>query len=45
MVANINRRMGQFEAMLSVEDPYWLGADYTQADAYTSVIIGRDLSP
>ncbi|MGD9481015.1 glutathione transferase [Shinella sp. G-2] len=40
IIANINRRMGQFEAMLSDENPYWLGADFTQADAYASVIIG-----
>jgi len=40
IIANIHRRMGQFEAMLSDEKPYWLGADFTQADAYAAVIIG-----
>ena len=39
VIANINRRMGQFEAMLSDDKPYWLG-EFTQADAYASVIIG-----
>lgn len=39
VIANINRRMGQFEAMLSDDKLYWLG-DFTQADAYASVIIG-----
>ncbi len=37
--AAIERRMGQFEAMLT-EGSYWLGADFTQADAYASVILG-----
>lgn len=40
IVANIHRRMGQLEAMLSDENPYWLGADFTQPDAYACVIIG-----
>lgn len=40
VIANINRRMGQFEAMLSDQNAYWLGDDFTQADAYASVIIG-----
>lgn len=40
VIANIHRRMGQFEAMLSEETPYWLGADFTQPDAYASVIVG-----
>ncbi len=37
--ANINRRMGQLEAMLSDDKAYWLG-EFTQADAYASVVIG-----
>jgi glutathione S-transferase len=40
VIANINRRLGQFEAMLSDKNPYWLGDDFTQPDAYASVIIG-----
>lgn len=40
IIANIHRRMGQLEAMLSEENAYWLGADFTQPDAYASVIIG-----
>lgn len=36
----INRRMGQLEAMLVEGQAYWLGAEFTQADAYVSVIIG-----
>lgn len=40
VIASINRRMGQFEAMLSDKNAYWLGDDFTQADAYASVIIG-----
>lgn len=40
VIANIHRRMGQFEAMLSDENAYWLGADFTQPDAYASVIVG-----
>lgn len=40
VVASINRRMGQFEAMLGDDNAFWLGNDFTQADAYVSVIIG-----
>lgn len=40
VIANINRRMGQLEAMLSDSKAYWLGDDFTQADAYASVVIG-----
>lgn len=40
VIANINRRMGQFEAMLPDGESYWLGADFTQADAYVSVVVG-----
>ncbi|ELT48014.1 glutathione transferase [Brucella sp. ZJ1_1] len=40
VIANINRRLGQFEAMLSDKNAYWLGDDFTQPDAYASVIIG-----
>lgn len=40
VLASINRRMGQWEAMLEDGRAYWLGADFTQADAYASVILG-----
>ncbi|MFS2325389.1 glutathione transferase [Brucella sp. H1_1004] len=40
MIASINRRMGQLEAMLSSDHDFLLGADFTQPDAYASVIIG-----
>lgn len=40
LVKNITRRMGQFEAMLDAENEYWLGRDFTQPDAYASVVIG-----
>ena len=43
VVASINRRMGQLEAMLSSDHDFWLGADFTQPDAYLSVIIGWGL--
>jgi glutathione S-transferase len=43
VVASINRRMGQLEAMLSSDHDFWLGADFTQPDAYVSVIIGWGL--
>ena len=38
-VANVNRRMSQFEAMLSGDHDYWLGHDVTQADIYAAVVI------
>ncbi|KPJ47127.1 glutathione S-transferase [Brucella melitensis] len=40
IIANINRRLGQLEAMLADEHSYWLGAEFTQADAYAAVILG-----
>ncbi|NLS00793.1 glutathione S-transferase [Rhizobium sp. P38BS-XIX] len=40
VIANINRRMKQLEAMLPEGQPYWLGEDFTQPDAYAAVIIG-----
>jgi len=40
MIASINRRMAQLEAMLSSDHDFLLGADFTQPDAYASVIIG-----
>lgn len=40
VVDQINRRMAQFEAMLPAGESYWLGADFTQADAYAAVVIG-----
>lgn len=43
VVGSINRRMSQFEAMLGEGHPYWLGSEFTQADAYASVIIGWGL--
>ena len=43
VVGQINRRMGQFEAMLPAGEGYWLGADFTQADAYAAVVIGWGL--
>ncbi|MBK3745474.1 glutathione S-transferase [Paraburkholderia aspalathi] len=39
-IAAINRRMGQFEAMLVDGRAYWLGEDLTQPDAYASVVVG-----
>lgn len=36
----INRRMGQFEAMLVEGQAYWLGEEFTQPDAYASVVVG-----
>ncbi|MGU3576222.1 glutathione binding-like protein [Brucellaceae bacterium C25G] len=38
-LANVNRRMSQFEAMLSDGQDYWLGENVTQADIYAAVII------
>ncbi|MGC5747684.1 glutathione S-transferase family protein [Gluconobacter sp. NFX36] len=35
----IHRRMTQFEDMLSDGKTYWLGDDFTQADAYAAVIM------
>lgn len=43
VVGQINRRMAQFEAMLPAGEGYWLGADFTQADAYAAVVIGWGL--
>jgi len=40
VIAAINRRMGQFEAMLVEGQAYWLGEELTQPDAYASVVIG-----
>lgn len=40
VVASINRRMGQFEAILADDRIYWLGTEFTQADAYAAVVIG-----
>ena len=37
--AQIHRRMTQFEDMLSDDKAYWLGDDFTQADAYAAVIM------
>ncbi|MCO5092974.1 glutathione transferase [Bosea sp. (in: a-proteobacteria)] len=39
-IANIHRRMGQLEAMLPDNQAYWLGAEFTQPDAYASVVVG-----
>lgn len=39
-VAGINRRMGQFEAILVDGQAYWLGEELTQPDAYAAVVIG-----
>lgn len=39
VVAGINRRLAQFEAMLPDNTEYWLGSDYTQADAYAFVLL------
>ncbi|MBO1325219.1 glutathione S-transferase N-terminal domain-containing protein [Acetobacter sp. TBRC 12305] len=36
---DIHRRMLQFEAMLDATGPYWLGAEFTQADAYAAVVM------
>jgi len=43
VIASINRRMGQLEAMLGDGRAYWLGAEFTQADAYAAVILGWGL--
>ncbi len=40
VLAGVNRRMGQLEAMLSGNHDYWLGAQFTQPDAYAAVVIG-----
>ena len=40
VITNIHHRMTQFEIMLSDKNAYWLCADFTQPDAYASVIIG-----
>jgi len=40
VLANIARRMGQFEAMLVDGRSYWLGEELTQADVYASVVLG-----
>lgn len=39
VIGEINRRVGQFEAMLSENGPYVLG-EYSQADAYAFTVIG-----
>ncbi|WEJ33684.1 glutathione binding-like protein [Devosia sp. SD17-2] len=39
VIGEINRRVGQLEAMLSEDSPYLLG-DYTQADAYAFTVVG-----
>jgi len=44
VIASINRRMGQLEAMLGDGRAYWLGAEFTQADAYAAVILGWGLA-
>jgi len=43
VVSQINRRMVQFEAMLPAGEGYWLGEDFTQADAYAAVVLGWGL--
>jgi len=43
VLANINRRMGQLEAMLVDGRNYWLGEELSQADVYASVVIGWGL--
>lgn len=43
VIASINRRMGQLEAILEDGRAYWLGAEFTQADAYASVVLGWGL--
>ena len=43
VIASITRRMGQLEAILADGRAYWLGADFTQADAYAAVVIGWGL--
>lgn len=43
VIASINRRMGQLEAILADGRAYWLGTDFTQADAYAAVVIGWGL--
>ncbi|RYE07687.1 MAG: glutathione S-transferase [Hyphomicrobiales bacterium] len=39
VVGEINRRVGQLEAMLPEDSPYMLG-EFTQADAYAFTVIG-----
>ncbi|MCW5722103.1 MAG: glutathione S-transferase family protein [Devosia sp.] len=43
VIAEVNRRVGQFEAMLTEDSPYILG-EFSQADAYAFTVInwGRD---
>ena len=36
---DIHRRMVQLEGMLDATGPYWLGAEFTQADAYAAVVM------
>lgn len=36
---DIHRRMQQLEGMLDATGPYWLGAEFTQADAYAAVVM------
>lgn len=43
-ITAINRRMGQFEAMLVEGQAYWLGEELTQPDVYASVVIGWGLA-
>ena len=43
VIASVNRRMGQLEAILEDGRAYWLGAEFTQADAYASVVLGWGL--
>ncbi|MGC0051637.1 glutathione transferase [Brucella pituitosa] len=44
VIASVNRRIGQLEAILEDGRAYWLGAEFTQADAYASLILGWGLA-
>lgn len=40
LVAQVERRMGQLEAMLKDGQDYWLEPGFSQADAYAAVVMG-----
>lgn len=43
VLGQIQRRMGQLEAMLPAGEGYWLGEGFSQADAYAAVVLGWGL--
>ncbi|RBP86806.1 glutathione S-transferase [Rhodobacter sp. 140A] len=44
VMARVKRRLGELEAMMPAGEGYWLGPDFTQADAYVATILGWGLA-